>query len=133
MLVVGLLGDVRTAEAKPGALTPAEQANSGVVTYEQRTKEFPACQDWEDHGVETVHFKLVFSGVRSLEVTSLDVANDEGNIYKRTKKNVWGKTYGDGGRVVIKFRPDGMTLQSWVPDGGSCVKYSRVIMSRQAA
>ena len=128
LLVIGVLGDARSAEAKPSALTPAEQANSGVVTYDQLAETGPKCSGSHEQNVERVHFKIVFSRSKSLKIVSLDVPDDKGNVYKRTKKNVWGKIDGDGGRVVITFRRDGMTLQSFNPDRSPCIKYSRTLV-----
>jgi hypothetical protein len=126
--VIGVLGDARRADAKPSALTPAEQANSGEVTYEQLAETGPECSGAHAEGVERVHFKIVFSGSKSLKVVSLDVPNDKGNVYKRTKWNVWGKVYDDGGRVVITFRRDGMTLQSFNSDESPCITYTRTLV-----
>ena len=127
VLVTGALGDARSAGAKPSGLTAAERANSGVVTYDQIADSSPECGG-EAGARETVHFEHVFSGSKSVKITSLDVPDDAGNVYKRKKKNVWTRVSDEGVRVVIKFRRDGMTLQSFNPDGSRCIKYSRTLV-----
>lgn len=112
--------------AKPSGLTPAERANRGDVTYTQIAESSPECGG-EAGTSETVSFEHVFSGTKSVKITSLDVPDDAGNVYKRKKANVWTRVSDDGLRVVIKFRRDGMTLQSFNPDGSPCIKYSRTI------